>query len=74
MNLEELIYKAWENPTATDIEEDVIGVIETTDGFDKPTVDKIVNRIYNVSDVYLPDSVDWMERVCEIARQFTGGE
>ena len=74
MILEELIFKAWENPQATDIEEDVVGIVETTEEFSKDVVDKIINRIYNVSDVYRPDSIDWVERVVAIVKKFVDGE
>ena len=72
--IEELIYKAWENPQATDIEEDVVMVVESIEELEKEGVDKIVNRIYNVSDVYQPDSVDWVERVVDVVKPFVDGE
>ena len=73
MTLNELVYEAWYNPQAIDIEEEVVGLIETTDEFSEGVITKIINRVYNVGDRCHCDSVEWMESVNVIINSFDEG-
>ena len=70
MNLNELVYEAWECPQTIDIEEEVVGLIEVSEEFSEGVISKIINRVYNVSDRYRCDSRDWIEKVDAIINSF----
>ena len=68
--IEDLIYKAWDNPNSKDIVQDVESVIDAYSDLDKKDKDKIVNEIYNISDRFLPNSIEWMDRVVGYVNKF----
>lgn len=70
MNLEDTVYDIWASPQTEDIEDAVCGVVEVTEQFSKGAIDKIINRIYNVTDVYAEDTIEWIERVQKVILSF----
>ena len=61
--IEDLIYKAWNNPDSENIQEDVEKIIDLAEEFTKTQADQIYNRIGNASDRFMPNTIEWFDRV-----------
>lgn len=70
MNLEDAVYDIWASPQTEKIEEAVCGAVEVTEQFSEGAIDKIINRIYNVTSIYAEDTIEWIESVQKVILSF----
>jgi hypothetical protein len=74
MNLKEEVYAVWEAPGTASIEEDVIRTIDGSEELSKNGIDRLANTIFDISDKYYPESLNWIEAVVEKVDEFVEKE
>ena len=72
LTMEERIYGIWSNPKVKSfsIEKFVVDDIEKFGGLEGVELDRVINRVFNVTDVYNEQSTDWYEAVMEIVDKY----